>query len=97
MEENKSIFIVYEGNQSFVRGSLIFKGAFTNKEKAIEAILDNHEFTYEDFFEDTDTTDYNEQYYALRKEIKRILEIDSQVVAMGFGYMIEEAEINTWL
>ena len=96
MEENKSTFIVYEGNQWLERGSLIFRGAFTNKQKAIEAILDNHAFQYSDFFEDEYNTGYDKQYYKLQNEIKRILEIDSQVSANGLGYMIEEVETNEW-
>lgn len=96
MEENKSTFIVYEGNQWFERGSLIFRGAFTTKVKAINAILDNHEFQYSDFFDNADTTDYNEQYYTLREEINKWLIIDSQVSAKGLGYMIEEVDTNKW-
>ena len=94
-KEQKTRFLVY------------FSSAWTNKPKklmgdfdsltnACNAILDNHEFSYEDFFDDEYTTDYNEQYYALREEINKWLITDRQVSSRGLTYTIEEVIPNQW-
>ena len=72
------------------------KGDFDSLTNACNAILDNHEFAYEDFFDDADTTDYNEQYYALREEINKWLITDRQVSSRGLTYTIEEVIPNQW-
>lgn len=71
-------------------------GDFDSLTNACNAILDNHEFTYEDFFDNEYTTDYNEQYYALREEINKWLITDRQVSSRGLTYTIEEVIPNQW-
>lgn len=88
---------VYQGNQFLDEDSLKLKGIFSNLDAAIEAILDNHEFQYSDFFDDEYFTDYNVQYYRLRDEVKRILLMDSQVTTMGLGYLCRVLNEDTWL
>lgn len=73
------------------------KGDFDSLTNACNAILDNHEFTYEDFFNDAYTTDYNEQYYTLRETINKYLIIDKQVSSRGLTYTIEEVTPNKWI
>ena len=94
-KEQKKRFLVYFSS-AWINEPKKLMGDFDSLTNACNAILDNHEFTYEDFFDDEYTTDYNEQYYALREEINKWLITDRQVSSRGLTYTIEEVIPNQW-
>lgn len=94
-KEQKTRFLVYFSS-AWTNESKKLMGDFDSLTNACNAILDNHEFTYEDFFDNEYTTDYNEQYYALREEINKWLITDRQVSSRGLTYTIEEVIPNQW-
>lgn len=94
-KEQKTRFLVYFSS-AWTNEPKQLKGDFDSLTNACNAILDNHEFAYEDFFDDAYTTDYNEQYYALREEINKWLITDRQVSSRGLTYTIEEVIPNQW-
>ncbi len=96
MDKKPKRFLVYFSS-AWTNEPKQLKGDFDSLTNACNAILDNHEFAYEDFFDDADTTDYNEQYYALRETINKYLIIDRQVSSRGLTYTIEEVTPNKWI
>ena len=94
-KEQKTRFLVYFSS-AWTNEPKKLMGDFDELYMACNAILYNHEFTYEDFFDDAYTTDYNEQYYALREEINKWLITDRQVSSRGLTYTIEEVIPNQW-
>lgn len=94
---NKKRFLVYKGDAVLSTDSLQLMGDFDTHEGAVQAIVDNHLFKYDDFFEDGEEVGYEEQYRRLQKEIRRWLNEDWQVYGGKLSYVIKHVNANEWL
>lgn len=91
-------YLVFESDQWLSKSEMVLMGDFDTDEAAIDAIVANHPFKVDEFFDvDEDEEEDKEQLKQdLEEEIRKTLENDYQICGREIGYIIITIESNQW-
>ena len=92
-------YLVFESDQWLSKSEMTLMGDFDTDEAAIDAIVANHPFKADEFFDvDRDDEDFDEEELNqdLENEIRDVLERDYQIRGREIGYIIVTIESNQW-
>jgi hypothetical protein len=93
----KTAYLVYESDEYLSTSEMELMGIYFSEDDAINAIVDNNEFTYNDLLDDGDELTEEEKAERLADEVRKILKLDRQITGDSLGYMIDIVETNEWL
>lgn len=93
----KTAYLVYESDEYLSTSEMELMGIYFSEDDAINAIVDNNEFTYNDLLDDGDELTEEEKAERLADEVRKILELNKQITGDSLGYMIDIVETNEWL
>ena len=71
-------------------------GDFDTEDAAIDAIVANHPYKADEFFDVDEDDEEDELNEKLEEEIREILERDYQIRGRKIGYIIVTIESNQW-
>ena len=93
----KTAYLVYESDEYLSTSEMELMGIYFSEDDAINAIVDNNEFTYNDLLDDDDELTEEEKAECLADEVRKILKLNQQITGDSLGYMIDIVETNEWL
>lgn len=91
-------YLVFESDQWLSKDEMVLMGDFDTNEAAIDAIVANHPFKADEFFDidEEDKEDEEKLRQDLEEKIRETLENDYQICGREIGYIIVTIESNHW-
>lgn len=91
-------YLVFESDQWLSKDEMVLMGDFDTEDAAIDAIVANHPFKADEFFDvdEEDKEDEEKLKQDLDEEIRKTLENDYQIRGREIGYIIVTIESNQW-
>jgi arsenate reductase-like glutaredoxin family protein len=93
----ETAYLVYESDEHLSTSRMELRTICFSEDDAINAIVNNNEFTYYDLLDDGDELTEEEKAECLADEVRRILKLNRQITGYSIGYMIDIVETNEWL
>jgi hypothetical protein len=88
-------YLVFESDQWLSKRDMVLMGDFDTEDAAIDAIVANHPFKADEFF-DVDEENEEKLKQDLDEEIRKTLENEHQICGRDIGYIIVTIESNQW-
>lgn len=91
-------YLVFESDQWLSKRDMVLMGDFDTEDAAIDAIVANHPFKADEFFDvdEEDNEDKEKLKQDLEEKIRETLESDYQICGDEIGYIIVTIESNQW-
>ena len=91
-------YLVFESDQWLSKRDMVLMGDFDTEDAAIDAIVANHPFKADEFFDvdEEDKEDEEKLKRDLEEEIRKTLERENQICGRDIGYIIVTIESNQW-
>lgn len=99
MAKKKVLFTVYETDSWHSTAKKRFKGIFTSKAAAVNAIVKNHEIDDQEFFESIHEMiplTKREREAEIKRQLRKDFEDSLQTQGYSVNYEIEVINLNEW-